>query len=56
MAQKFGAGRCKKCLSEDLEYDDYEVEVGGDLHYPYTCKTCGHEGNEYYDVTYHSSD
>jgi len=50
------AGVCVKCGSEDLDYDGVEIEMDGNIHYPYTCNHCKHEGNEYYTVTYELSD
>jgi len=47
-------GKCPKCGSENLKYDAWELEsiIGDSLYYPFTCKDCGCEGKEWYDMNY----
>ena len=46
-------GECVECKSLNLEYG--KVIFDKTLKYPYTCKDCGHEGMEHYDVIYNTS-
>ena len=43
-------GKCPKCGSESLEYEELE-EQDGMVYYPFTCE-CGATGKEWYILTY----
>ena len=42
-------GRCFKCGTDDLNYEDSE-QGSGYMIYPYTCNKCKHEGEEHYNI------
>lgn len=44
-------GRCPFCDSYNMEYGSLEFE--GDLcYFPWTCRNCGHEGQEWYSMCF----
>jgi transcription elongation factor Elf1 len=44
-------GKCSHCGSENLEYE--AIVLDGDMAgYPVTCKDCGAEGSEWYNLNY----
>lgn len=45
------SGHCGKCESMNLEYQSQELN-DNQIYYPYTCGDCGHEGKEWYILTY----
>lgn len=40
-------GYCPLCNSTNLDYDNIEIE-GEAVYYPYKCKDCGTEGEEWH--------
>ena len=44
-------GHCGKCESMNLIYHSQEL-VDNQIYYLYTCEDCGHEGREWYALTY----
>lgn len=51
----YEVGICPICHSEDLDYDAMEV-YDDSIGYPFTCNSCGATGNEFYQLTYDSSE
>lgn len=45
------AGVCPFCKETTLEYDSIRAE-GTMVYYPWKCSTCGHKGEEWYDLTF----
>ena len=44
-------GKCPFCNSRDLDYDT--IKFDGDMcFYPYMCKKCGHQGEEWYKMVF----
>lgn len=51
MKYKNEQGKCPKCRSDNLEYGAISLE--GDMaYYPYTCKDCGQQGEEWYKLEF----
>ena len=46
-----GSGYCPKCNTRIEDYGVLEVQDGC-IYYPFTCKKCGFEGREWYDLTF----
>lgn len=44
-------GVCPKCGKEDLEYGSIKLE-GNMCYFPYECKSCGLEGEEWYSMQF----
>jgi predicted nucleic-acid-binding Zn-ribbon protein len=44
-------GKCPFCGSDDLDYDCMEPTEDM-IYYPWTCKNCGHKGEEWYDISF----
>ena len=44
-------GVCPKCEKEDLEYGSIKLE-GNMCYFPYKCKNCGLEGEEWYSMEF----
>ena len=44
-------GKCPKCNSEDLEYEDSDISGEGASYY-YICNDCGFKGIEWYNITF----
>lgn len=47
MKYKNEQGTCPKCGGDNLDYGTLELE-GYMAYYPYTCKDCGQQGEEWY--------
>lgn len=45
-------GVCPKCGGYCLEYLTLEIEDDGMCYYPYKCKDCGQEGEEWYRMEF----
>jgi len=45
------SGRCPKCRSWNLVYQSVEHHDSS-MAYPFKCKDCGFEGNEWYDLEF----
>ena len=45
-------GFCPKCGSYNLDYHAMEFEDDGMCYYPYKCKDCGQEGEEWYKLDF----
>lgn len=45
-------GKCPFCGSMDLEYETLQTEDGDMVYYPWTCTSCGHKGEEWYNLTF----
>lgn len=44
-------GHCPFCDNTGLDYDSAQID-GDILYYPWTCKQCGLQGEEYYRLTF----
>lgn len=45
-------GKCPKCGSSDLNYGVVGGHGGEEIYFPYTCGSCGFEGQEWYTVEF----
>ena len=45
-------GQCPYCNSNKLEYGVIERQEDGLAYYPWTCKNCGHSGEEWYELKF----
>jgi len=45
------SGNCPKCGEEIEDYGTQEL-LDMTVYYPFTCKKCGFEGREWYDLTF----
>lgn len=44
-------GVCPFCGGTNLDYD--AIEFDGEMcYYPYKCRECGHEGEEWYEISF----
>ena len=48
-------GHCAKCGSEEIDYQGSDLE-GEQMYYRYSCKSCDHEGKEWYKLEYTTTD
>ena len=44
-------GECPECSGNDLNYG-CSYNVDGCIYYPYTCNSCGFEGEEWYNLSF----
>ena len=49
--QKARNGECPNCSSNDLDYGSAEPTTGNQIYYPFTCKSCGKSGKEWWELT-----
>jgi len=53
--EPYELGRCAECGDINIDYG--VLDVAGEMaYYPYTCTKCGHEGKEYYALTYQGTE
>lgn len=45
-------GFCPKCHSYNLDYGTLDLEDDGMCHFPYKCKDCGQQGEEWYRLEF----
>jgi hypothetical protein len=48
-------GLCAKCGSYDVDFYT-AISQDNQISYPYSCKNCGHQGKEWYELTYIESE
>ena len=48
-------GHCKNCNSENIVWHGSQV-LDDSIGYEYICQDCGHEGIEWYNLTYDESE
>jgi hypothetical protein len=51
----FGQGLCANCGSEDIDYQRSNL-VDESIGYEYECNSCGHFGEEWYNLVYDVTD
>lgn len=44
-------GQCPFCNSRNLDYDCVQLE-GDMMYYPWRCRNCSHEGEEWYNLSF----
>lgn len=45
-------GKCPKCDDTNLDYGAIRFEDGNMCYFPWTCKKCGMEGEEWYKLEF----